>query len=168
MRMSTVSRAVLLSRLAELGSTLPAPETTIYDYVPIKVHDRIAYLAGQIPKLDGSLVAVGRAGREVSLEQAVAASRVCVEQALAWIDAKAGGIENVEQVLRMDCYVAADDDFTQISDIADAASGLLIGLYGEAGRHPRSVIGVAQLPRRVPVLLELTVALANEPDAASA
>lgn len=144
------------------------PEKTIYDYVPIKVHDRIAYLAGQIPKKDGGMAAIGFAGREVSLSDATMAARICVEQALAWIDSEAGGIENVEQVLRLDCYVAAADDFDEISTVADAASMMLIDLYGDAGRHPRSVIGVAQLPRRVPVLIELTVALATEPGAISA
>ncbi|MEM9684191.1 MAG: RidA family protein [Pseudomonadota bacterium] len=161
--MSGATRETLLARLTEAGGTLPSAEATVYDYVIVKVHDRIAYLAGQIPKRDGGLTAVGRAGAEVSLDDAKAAARVCVEQALAWIDSEAGGIENVAEILRMDCYVAAAEDFTQISDIADAASGLLIAVYGESGRHPRSVIGVSQLPRRVPVLLELTMALRNAP-----
>jgi enamine deaminase RidA (YjgF/YER057c/UK114 family) len=161
--MQAPTRETLIARLRELGAELPTPETTIYDYVPLKVHDRIAYLAGQIPKKSGGLTAVGLAGGEVSLDDAKIAARTCIEQALAWIDSRAGGIENVEQVLRLDCYVAAADGFRDISDIADAASGLLVGLYGNAGRHPRSVIGVSQLPRMVPVLIELTVALRRAP-----
>lgn len=161
--MPAATRDTLIARLAEAGAALPTPETTVYDYVIVKVHDRIAYLAGQIPKRDGGLTAVGRAGAEVSLDEAKAAARVCVEQALAWVDKQAGGIENVAEILRMDCYVAAAEGFTRISDIADAASGLLVAVYGESGRHPRSVIGVSQLPRRVPVLLELTMALHKSP-----
>jgi enamine deaminase RidA (YjgF/YER057c/UK114 family) len=161
--MSTVSRKQLLDRLAELGVTLPKPEKTIYDYVPIKVYERTAYLAGQIPKRDGGLTAVGLAGGDVTLAEAQAAAQVCIEQTLAWIDAEAGGIENVEQVLRLDCYVAAAEGFTEISNIADAASSMLVHLYGAAGQHPRSVIGVAQLPRMVPVLIESTFALAEAP-----
>ena len=158
------SADTVLNRLRDLGIELPAPETTVYDYIPLSVHNRVAYLAGQIPKRPDGLVAVGRAGGVVSLEHAQEAARVCVEQALSWIHAKAGGIDNVERVLRMDCYVAAAEGFEQISDIADAASGLLIALYGEAGRHPRSVIGVSRLPRQSPVLLELTFALRQDPD----
>ena len=152
-----------LNRLRDLGIELPAPETTVYDYIPLSVHNRVAYLAGQIPKRPDGLVAVGRAGDDVTLERAQEAARVCVEQALSWVHAMAGGVDNVERVLRMDCYVAAAEGFVQISDIADAASGLLIALYGDAGRHPRSVIGVSRLPRRSPVLLELTFALKADP-----
>jgi len=153
-----------MDRLRALGVELPAPETTVYDYIPLSIHNRVAYLAGQIPKRPDGLVAVGLAGGEVPLDLAKTAAKVCVEQALAWLHAKAGGLDNVERVLRMDCYVAAADGFEQISDIADAASGLLIALYGEAGRHPRSVIGVKRLPRNCPVLLELTFALKRDPE----
>jgi len=161
--MPAPSPAAAVERLHALGIELPAPETTVYDYIPLSIHNRVAYLAGQIPKRRDGLVAVGKAG-EIPLELAKTAARVCVEQALAWLHAEAGGLDNVERVLRMDCYVAAADGFEQISDIADAASGLLIALYGDAGRHPRSVIGVKHLPRNSPVLLELTFALKRDPD----
>jgi len=150
-------------RIARLGATLPDPEGTVYDYVPVAVHGRVAYLAGQICKVDGGLVAVGRVGAEVTLEQAQAAARACVWQGLAWLDAGAGGIDNVARILRLDCYVAAAEGFERISDVADAASGLLRAVFGPAGAHPRSVLGVSTLPRRSPVLLELTAALIEEP-----
>lgn len=165
--MSSPSADGVLKRLRDLGIELPNPETTVYDYIPLSVHNRVAYLAGQIPKRPGGLIAVGRVGDDVPLELAQEAARVCVEQALSWIQAKAGGVDNVERVLRMDCYVAAADGFEQISNIADAASGLLIALYGDAGRHPRSVIGVSRLPRQSPVLLELTFALKKDPEQAA-
>ena len=161
--MSSTPTGTALDRLRALDIELPAPETTVYDYIPLSIHNRVAYLAGQIPKLPDGLVAVGKAGAEVPLDLAKTAAKVCAEQALAWIHAEAGGLDNVERVLRMDCFVAAADGFEQISDIADAASGLLIDLYGESGRHPRSVIGVARLPRDAPVLLELTFALKRDP-----
>jgi len=161
--MPSPSNDAVLRRLSDLGIELPAPETTVYDYIPLSVHNRVAYLAGQIPKRPDGLIAVGRAGGEVSLERAQEAARVCVEQALSWVHAMAGGVDNVARVLRMDCYVAAAEGFDNISDIADAASGLLIALYGDAGRHPRSVIGVSRLPRQSPVLLELTFALKQDP-----
>ena len=165
--MSSPPTGTALERLRALDIELPAPETTAYDYIPLSIHNRVAYLAGQIPKRSDGLVAVGRAGEEVSLDLAKTAARVCVEQALAWLHAGAGGLDNVERVLRMDCFVAAAGGFKQISDIADAASGLLIALYGDTGRHPRSVIGVSRLPRNVPVLLELTFALLHNPQQTS-
>ena len=141
------------------ASDLPAPEGTLYKYDPVTVHERVAYLAGQIPKQNGELAYSGSVGGEVTLEEAKHAARICAEQALAWAHASAGGLANIERVLRMDCFVAHADGFTQMSDIADAASGRLIEYLGEAGRHSRSVIGVKSLPRTAPVLIEVTMAL---------
>ncbi len=149
--------------LRQRAEALPEPQGTVFNYDPITVHGRIAYLAGQISKRDGALAYQGLAGDAVSLEEAKDAARICVEQGLAWVHKSAGGLENVERILRIDCFVAHSDGFTQISDIADAASGLLVEFFGEAGRHSRSVIGVKSLPRDVPVLIEMTLALKSEP-----
>lgn len=150
------------SNLRQRANALPAPEGTAFNYDPITVHGKIAYLAGQISKRDGALVYQGLAGDTVSIEDAKNAARICVEQGLAWVHKSAGGLENVERMLRIDCFVAHSDDFSQISEIADAASDLLVEFFGEAGRHSRSVIGVKSLPRNVPVLIEMTLALRSE------
>lgn len=151
-------------RLAAAGIELPAPYATDFAYIPLSIHERTAFLAGQIPKTDsGAITVAGRVGGEVSLEQAQEAARVSVQQGLAWLDAGAGGLDNVARVLRMDFFVAVEDGFEEMSRIADAASGLLHTAFGEEGRHPRSVIGVRRLPRNSPVLVELTVALHAEP-----
>lgn len=146
-------------RFAAVRATLPKPETTVYGYIPVRVFAQTAYVAGQIPKVPGGLFAVGRVGAAIDLETARAAAVVAADQALAWLDAEAGGLENVACILRADCFVAAADDFAAISEVADAASGRLIEVFGEDGRHPRSVIGVARLPREAPVLLEVTAGL---------
>lgn len=151
-------------RLERLGIVLPEPEPTVYGYVPLTIHGSIAYLAGQICKVPGGLLVTGRVGADVSPQAAGQAARASVLQALAWLDRRAGGIDNVERVLRLDCYVAVDDVFDCISDVADSASELLVATFGPAGGHPRSVIGVARLPRNAPVLLEMTVALLTTPD----
>jgi enamine deaminase RidA (YjgF/YER057c/UK114 family) len=145
-----------------LGQSLPNPEPTIYAYDPITVHDRTAYLAGQIPKLDGNvMVYTGLVGDAVSLEEAKHAGRICAQQALAWLNHSAGGLDNVERVLQLNCYVAHADGFDHNSDIADVVSGVLMDTFGEAGRHSRSVIGARSLPRQSPVLIDLVVALRN-------
>ena len=109
----------------------------------------------------------GLVGDGVSLADAKQAARICAEQALAWLNRSAGGLDNVERVLRLNCYVAHADGFERISDIADAASGLLMETFGEAGRHSRSVIGMRSLPRNSPVLIDVTIALRQPVDANS-
>lgn len=141
---------------------LPEPETTVFNYDPITVHGRTAYLAGQIPKQNGKLAYSGVVGETVSLDEAKQAACICAEQALAWLNESAGGLSNVERILSLKCFVSHADGFSQISEIADAASDLLRDVFGESGRHSRSVIGVKSLPRNSPVLIELTAAL-NEP-----
>lgn len=154
----------LQDRLARAGITIPRPELTRFDYLPVAFHDRIAYLAGQIPKVGNDVLHAGRVGETVSYEQAREAAEVATGQALAWVERTCGGLENVERVLRMDFFIAVADDFERMSEVADAASGLLGTVFGESGRHPRSVIGVSRLPRNSSVLIELTFALRQRCD----
>ena len=150
--------------VAESVQALPDPEPTIYDYDPITVHERTAYLAGQIPKRDGAMAYTGLVGQAVSLDEAKEAGRLCAEQALAWLNHKAGGLDNVERILQLNCFVAHADGFEQISDIADVVSGRLIGAFGDMGRHSRSVIGARSLPRNSPVLIDVIAALRHPVD----
>lgn len=145
---------------------LPLPQNTIYEYIPVAIHERLAFVAGQIPKTaDGKLLVEGICGDDVTLDQAEKACRLSVDQALAWLDREAGGIANIARILRMDVFIASTREFESLSAIADAGSRRLIAAIGEAGgRHPRSVIGVMRLPRNAPVLVELTVALRRAPD----
>ncbi len=98
----------------------------------------------------------------MSLDDAKRAARICMEQALAWLNRSAGGLENIERMLRLEFFVAHSDGFTGISEIADAASIYLIEALGDIGRHSRSVIGVRTLPRNSPVLIEVTAALQRQ------
>ncbi len=141
---------------------LPDPEPTVFQYDPITVHGKLAYLAGQIPKQDGGMAFTGIVGQEIDLAQAQEAAIICADQSLSWLRHSAGGLSNIARVLRVECFVAHADDFCEISQIADAASSRLIKVLGQCGRHSRSVIGVKSLPRNAPVLLEATVALKQE------
>lgn len=148
--------------LADLGALiqdLPVPQGTRYPYDLVSIDGQTAYLAGQISKRDGKLAHVGTVGAEVSLPDAVDAARICAEQALAWLNHSAGGLANLRRVLRMTCYVAHADGFSDISAVADGASNYLIEALGDPGRHVRAVIGVKSLPRNAPVLIEVTAAL---------
>ena len=141
---------------------LPAPEPTVYAYDPITVHGKFAYLAGQIPKKDGKLAITGTVGSVINLAQAQQAAIICADQSLSWLAHSAGGLENIERILRVDCFIAHEDGFTDISVVADAASRRLIEVLGSRGHHSRSVLGVKSLPRNSPVLLEVTAALESE------
>ncbi|WP_282608995.1 RidA family protein [Pelagibius sp. Alg239-R121] len=148
-----------LLSLGELARSLPNPEPTIFAYDPVTVHERTAYVAGQIPKRNGGLAYSGLVGSEVSLSDAKCASRICAEQTLAWLNQSAGGLENIKRLLRLNCFVAHTAGFMEISEVADAASLYLQDVLGEKGRHSRSVIGARSLPRNAPVLIEVTAAL---------
>lgn len=150
------------TELMDVVRALPRPEGTQYPYELVITDGLTAYVAGQIPKRDGALACTGRLGRDLSLDEGVAAARFCAEQTLAWLNQSAGGLGNLRKLLRLTCYVAHDETFRDISDVANGASLFLIGALGDRGRHVRSVIGVQSLPRNAPVLLEVTAALFEE------
>jgi enamine deaminase RidA (YjgF/YER057c/UK114 family) len=148
-------------RLHALGLTLPEPTPTGFSYVPLSVHQGVAYLAGQIPKTAPDRVrAAGTVGAEVSVEEARADAGLCIRHGLAWLEHRLGALESVERPLSLTVYVAAAPDCDRISEVADGASRLLIELFGEEkGPHPRSVIGVHRLPRAAPVMVDGVFAL---------
>lgn len=147
--------------MTEIALTLPNPEATQFPYELLTIQEKTVFLAGQIPKKNGELVFAGIVGETVTATQAQAAARICAEQALAWLNHSAGGLENLDRFLRFTCYVAHQDGFDDISEVANGASNYLIETLGDKGRHARSVIGVKSLPRNAPVLIEFTAALRN-------
>ncbi len=148
--------------ISEIARNLPVPEGTKYPYDILAIDGLTVRLAGQIPKQRGELAYVGKVGNEISLENAKDAAKICSQQALAWLNHSAGGLENLNRILRLTCYVAHDDAFEDISEVANGASQYLIETLADKGRHARTVVGVKSLPRNSPVLIEYTVAL-NKP-----
>ena len=145
-------------RLHELGIMLPEAAQPAFNYVPVTLHRGVAYVAGQMPKLDGEVRVFGKAGAEVDLATAQEQARICILQGLACLQAVLGTLERVEQVLRVNGYVASAPGFNDQPRVLDAASALLTDVFGNAGRHARSAIGVAELPRNAVVEIDLTVA----------
>ncbi len=130
---------------------------TVYAYEPATRAGELIFLAGQIAKISATEIhAAGRCGREIDLATARDSARLAALQGLAWLDRSLAPGESVRKILRVDVFVAATEDFEHISEVADAASDVFIGAFGDAGRHARSVIGVTRLPRNAPVLLEIT------------
>lgn len=140
------------ARLAELGISLPPVATPVGSYVPAVRTGSLVYTSGQVPQ-DATK---GKVGAEVSAEDANAAARACALQALAAIDALVG-LDSVARVVKVVGFVASAPGFTGQPAVINGASDLLGEVFGEAGAHARSAVGVAELPGGVPVEVELIV-----------
>ncbi|HEY3245825.1 MAG TPA: RidA family protein [Phycisphaerae bacterium] len=144
------------ARLKELGLTLPTLAAPIGAYVPaLRVGD-LVYTSGQLPFENGKLPQVGAVGRELTLEQGAAAARTAALNALAAAASAAGGIDAIARIVRVCVYVASAPGFTDQPKVANGASHLLGELFGDAGKHVRSAVGVNELPMGAPVEVELT------------
>lgn len=142
------------ARLAALGLTLPEPAQPSFDYVPVRRDGHVLYVAGQLPKEGGEVRITGTCGQDVDVETARQAARICTLQGLACCAAELGGIDRIASVLRVTGFVASTPDFHDQPLVLDASSQLLGQVLGESGRHARSAVGVAALPRRAPVEIE--------------
>ncbi|PPF29187.1 LysR family transcriptional regulator [Rathayibacter tritici] len=148
----------MAERLAELGIELPAVAVPAGAYVPAVVHGGLVYTAGQIPFVDGALPLTGTVGAEVSPEQAKDLARTCALNALAAVADAIGSLDRVTRIVKLTGFVASAAGFTGQPGVINGASELLGDLFGDAGRHARSAVGVAQLPLGAPVEVELIVA----------
>jgi enamine deaminase RidA (YjgF/YER057c/UK114 family) len=144
-------------RLRELNLSLPGPPFPVRAFLPLRRHGDVVYVSGQTPLVDGRLLHAGLVGADVDVERAREAARTCVLNSLARLDAEPGGLDAVAEILRVTGFVASAPGFYEQPRVIDAASELLHDIFGEAGRHARSALGVAALPGNAPVELELIV-----------
>lgn len=144
------------ARLESLGITLPAVAAPVAAYVPAVQSGSYVYTSGQLPFVEGKLAATGKVGDAVSAEQAKDLARSCALNALAAIH-ELVGIDSVVRVVKVVGFVASAVGFTGQPGVVNGASELLGEVFGEAGRHARSAVGVAALPLDAPVEVELVV-----------
>ncbi|MGZ4559867.1 MAG: RidA family protein [Mycobacteriaceae bacterium] len=144
------------ARLDALGITLPAVAAPVAAYVPAVRSGAHVYTSGQLPFVNGALAATGKVGTEVSAEQAKDLARSCALNALAAIHALVG-IDAVVRVVKVVGFVASAEGFTGQPSVLNGASELLGEIFGDAGAHARSSVGVAELPMNAPVEVELIV-----------
>ncbi len=147
-------------RLAQLGLVLPEAAKPSFNYVPVVTHQGVAYVSGQMPKVDGEVRVHGKVGAQVSLEQAKEQARICVLQALACLKLELGDLARITKVLKVTGFVASAAGFNEQPKVIDAASDLLVDVLGPSARHARSAVGVAELPRNAAVEIEFVVAYA--------
>jgi len=149
------------ARLAQLGIQLPAPRAPAYAYVPVACHGDLAWVSGQLPwRADGSLPQ-GKLGEGVSVEEGREAARLCVINALSLLRTQFGSLDRIVRVVKLTGFVASAQGFVDQPSVMDGASSLLLEIFSEAGRHARSAVGMAELPRSVPVEVEFVFAFKN-------
>ncbi|RSZ64442.1 RidA family protein [Corynebacterium hylobatis] len=153
--MSTVSE-----RLDELGITLPAVAAPVAAYVPAVRTGNQVWTSGQLPFIDGALGTTGRVGAEVTAEEAADLARTAALNALAAVDALVG-VDKITRVLKIVGFVASAEGFTGQPTVVNGASNLMGEIFGEAGAHARSAVGVAELPLAAPVEIELIVEVSD-------
>jgi enamine deaminase RidA (YjgF/YER057c/UK114 family) len=151
---------VIAERLAELGIELPAVAVPAGAYIPAVVEGNLVFTAGQIPFVDGALPATGKVGAGVDPEVAKDLARVCALNALAAIADVIGSLDRVTRIVKVTGFVASAPGFNGQPGVINGASEVLGEIFGEAGRHARSAVGVAELPLDAPVEVELIVAFA--------
>ena len=150
-------------RLADLGLSLPAVVPPLAAYVPAVRFEDLVYTAGQLPLVNGALRAVGKVGAEVSVEEAVECAQIAALNGLAAVVDIAGELDAINRIVKVTVYIASAPGFTDQPLIADGASQLLGDVFGQAGHHARSAVGVAVLPLDAPVEVELVVAVGSTP-----
>jgi enamine deaminase RidA (YjgF/YER057c/UK114 family) len=145
-------------KLAELGLTLPIASKPVAAYVPATRTGNLVFTAGQLPLVEGKIVATGKVGGAVTPEQAKGLAQICALNALAAVETVAK-VDDIVKVVRVVGYVNGVAGFINPPVVVNGASELFLSIWGEAGKHARSAIGVADLPLDSPVEIEVTVEL---------
>ncbi len=148
-------------RLADLGLTLPVVTPPLAAYVPAVKSGGFVYTSGQLPFVEGQLLATGKVGADLGAQEAAALARTCALNALAAAVSVAGSLSAIKRIVKVTGFVASAPDFTAQAQVINGASELLLEVYGEAGRHARSAVGMAVLPLDTPVEVELIAELAE-------
>ncbi len=147
-------------RLAALGLQLPQPPTPIANFLPFRVQGQMVYLAGQVNEWNGTVPFVGKLGREFGLDEGQAAARLCALNLLACLKlACDGDLDRVQRCVRVGGFVNCDPDYDSVPMVINGASDLFAAVLGDEGRHARTAVGVASLPRRAAVEVDAIFAL---------
>jgi enamine deaminase RidA (YjgF/YER057c/UK114 family) len=149
------------ARLKELGIELPEATAPVANYVPYTLSGKLVVVSGQITLLAGKPQYVGKLGRDIGIEDGQQAARLCALNILAHLrHACDGDLDRVKRVLRLGGFVNCTADFTEMPQVVNGASNLMVEVFGDAGRHARAAVGVASLPLGVAVEVEAMFELA--------
>lgn len=148
--------------LTARGIELPATPAPVSSYVPVRVHAGFAYVAGQIAWHDGEVMHAGHLGDDVTLEQGRECARRGALQALSILRDALGSLDRVAAIMQVSVFVASAPGFADQPKVANGASDLLVEVFGEAGKHARTAVGVAELPLGASVEVALVAAVAGD------
>ena len=151
--------SVIEQRLKDLGLELPDATAPLYHYIPVTIHQGVAYISGQVPRIDGEIPYPGKVGQDVTIEQAQELAEYCVLKGLSSLKVAIDSLDRVEQVLKVTGFIQTAPNFYEPSKVLDAASALLEKIFGEKGRHTRTAVGVATLPSNTPVEIDFIIAV---------
>ena len=159
----TASRETLFQQIAgELGYSFDGEMKIGGNYAPLVRNGKEAYISGQIPRVGNTVVATGRVGADIDLDEGQRAAKICAMRALAILRQSLGGLDQVRRILRITVYVQSAPGFTQQSEVADGASEVLHSVFAAAGGHTRTSVGVYQLPKNAAVEIDMIVATESE------
>jgi enamine deaminase RidA (YjgF/YER057c/UK114 family) len=144
--MRRMNDADILQRIADQGLELPPPTKPVAAYVPVVVSGSLAFVAGQVPIIDGQVLHPGRLGDGVSVEQGVEGGRRAALQALSVLRAELGSFDRLRRIVQVTVYIASTPEFGEHPQVANGASELFVAVLGEEGKHARAAIGMASLP----------------------
>ena len=133
-------------KLKELGITLPTPPQPAGAYVRAKKTGNLIFVAGQLPLVSGELKYIGRIGDDLSIEDGYEAAKICALNVLSILNAEAGSLDNIAQLVRVEGFVCSADGFTDQPKVINGASDFFSEILGDAGSHARLAIGVKELP----------------------
>jgi enamine deaminase RidA (YjgF/YER057c/UK114 family) len=147
------------AKIKELGYTLPEPAKPLAAYIPAIKIDKLVYTAGQLPSVNGQLQYKGKVGFNVSEEDGQKAAVLSLLNCLAVIKSVCGDLDQIEQVIKLTVFINSADGFTNQPKVANGASELLLKIFGDAGKHVRSAVGVNELPIDAALEIEMVVKL---------
>lgn len=145
------------AKLKEMGITLPAAPKPLASYVPAVMADSCVYTSGQIPLVGGELKFKGKVGADLTEEQGYEAAKTCAINCLSVIKEQIGSLDNIERIVKVTGFVNSAPGFANQPRVVNGASDLLGAVFGEAGRHARSAVGVSELPINAAVEVEMIV-----------
>ncbi len=152
--------SIIENKIKSLGYILPAAVPPAASYVPYRVHEKLVFVSGMLPMLDGAPQYIGKLGKDISLEQGQECAKLCGLNILAHLKNACGGdLDRVSHLVRMGIFVNSTDSFTDQPKVANGVSDLMVAVFGDAGKHARFAVGVAQLPFGVSVEVDATFAL---------
>ena len=148
-------------KLMELGITIPTPPSPAGSYIPVVTTENLAFVSGQIPIKEGKVVFEGKVPEKQSVDSAREAAKICIINGLAQLKANLGSLDKITKFVRISGFVNSESDFTEQPKVINAASDLLVEVFGDMAKHSRIAVGVASLPLNSTVEIDMIVEFSN-------